>query len=329
MKTCTSAQLADILALPAFGPGSRKGQTMDDQTAKLQADLLAKTGMLVEALPFMRRYSEQTLVIKFGGHAMGEADYVSAFAADIALLDQVGARPVVVHGGGPQIGAMLKKLEIESEFIDGLRVTDEATISVVEMVLAGGINKALVAAIARAGGRAVGISGKDGGLITARKLMATARTAGSAIEEAIDLGFVGEPDHVDTEVLDALNAANLIPVVAPVGSDAGGETYNINADTAAGAIAAALGATRMLMLTDVAGVLDKSGELITELTVSQAEALIRDGTVSGGMIPKVETCINAVLGGAEAAVIMDGRAPHALLVELFTEHGMGTMIRAD
>ena len=302
---------------------------MDDHTAKLQADLLAKTGMLVEALPFMRRYSGQTLVVKFGGHAMGEADYVSAFAADIALLDQVGARPVVVHGGGPQIGAMLKKLEIESQFVDGLRVTDEATISVVEMVLAGGMNKALVAAVARAGGRAVGISGKDGGLITARKLMATAKTAGSAIEEAIDLGFVGEPDHVDTRVLDALNAANLIPVVAPVGSDAAGETYNINADTAAGAIAAALGATRMLMLTDVAGVLDTDGNLITDLTVSQAEALIRDGTVSGGMIPKVETCINAVLGGAEAAVIMDGRAPHALLVELFTEHGMGTMIRAD
>ena len=296
---------------------------MDDNISTLQSDLLEKTGMLVEALPFMRRYSDQTLVVKFGGHAMGEADYVSAFAADIALLDQVGARPVVVHGGGPQIGAMLKKLQIESKFIDGLRVTDEATISVVEMVLAGGINKALVAAIAQAGGRAVGISGKDGGLITARKLMATAKTEGSAIEEAIDLGFVGEPDHVDTGVLDALNAAKLIPVVAPVGSDGSGETYNINADTAA------LGATRMLMLTDVAGVLDSDGNLITDLTVSQAEALIRDGTVSGGMIPKVETCINAVLGGAEAAVIMDGRAPHALLVELFTEHGMGTMIRAD
>ena len=302
---------------------------MDDKSSTLQSTLLEKTGMLVEALPFMRRYSGQTIVIKFGGHAMGEADYVSAFAADIALLDQVGARPVVVHGGGPQIGEMLKKLQIESDFIDGLRVTDEATISVVEMVLAGGINKALVAAIARAGGRAVGISGKDGGLITARKLMATAKTEGSAIEEAIDLGFVGEPAHVDTSVLEALNAANLIPVVAPVGSDAGGETYNINADTAAGAVAAALGATRMLMLTDVTGVLDKDGELITELTVSQAEALIRDGTVSGGMIPKVETCINAVLGGAEAAVIMDGRAPHALLVELFTEHGMGTFIKAD
>ena len=302
---------------------------MDDKSSTLQSTLLEKTGMLVEALPFMRRYSGQTIVVKFGGHAMGEADYVSAFAADIALLDQVGARPVVVHGGGPQIGEMLKKLQIESNFIDGLRVTDEATISVVEMVLAGGINKALVAAIAKAGGRAVGISGKDGGLITARKLMAMAKTEGSAIEEAIDLGFVGEPAHVDTSVLEALNAANLIPVVAPVGCDVGGETYNINADTAAGAVAAALGATRMLMLTDVAGVLHKDGTLITELTVSQAEALIRDGTVSGGMIPKVETCINAVLGGAEAAVIMDGRAPHALLVELFTEHGMGTIIKAD
>jgi acetylglutamate kinase len=302
---------------------------MDDTPSSLQSRLIERTGMLVEALPFMRRYSEQTIVVKFGGHAMGEAEYVASFAADIALLDQVGARPVVVHGGGPQIGEMLNKLQIESNFVDGLRVTDEATISVVEMVLAGGINKALVAAIAGAGGRAVGISGKDGGLIRARKLLAKSRTEGSAIEQAIDLGFVGEPEQINTDVLDALNAGNLIPVVAPVGSDAAGETYNINADTAAGAIAAALGATRMLMLTDVAGVLDKDGELITELTVSQAEALIRDGTVSGGMIPKVETCINAVLGGAEAAVIMDGRAPHALLVELFTEHGMGTIINAD
>jgi len=302
---------------------------MDDTSSSLQSKLIERTGMLVEALPFMRRYSEQTIVVKFGGHAMGETEYVAAFAADIALLDQVGARPVVVHGGGPQIGEMLAKLEIESNFVDGLRVTDEATISVVEMVLAGGINKALVAAIARAGGRAVGISGKDGGLIRARKLLGKSRTEGSAIEQAIDLGFVGEPEQINTDVLDALNVGNLIPVVAPVGSDAAGETYNINADTAAGAIAAALGATRMLMLTDVAGVLDKEGELITELTVSQAESLIRDGTVSGGMIPKVETCINAVLGGAEAAVIMDGRAPHALLVELFTEHGMGTIIKAD
>lgn len=306
-----------------------KAMTMEKSADQMQVDLLAKTGMLIEALPFMRRYSGKTILIKFGGHAMGKADYVNAFAADIALLDQVGARPVVVHGGGPQIGDMLKKLQIESSFIDGLRVTDEATISVVEMVLAGGINKALVAAIAGAGGRAVGVSGKDGGLLTARKLMAVAKASDSAIQQAVDLGFVGEPSHVDVTVLNALMQHHLIPVVAPVGSGEDGKTYNINADTAAGAIAAALNATRMLMLTDVSGVLDKNGKLISSLTISQAEALIHDGTVSGGMIPKVKTCIDAVQGGAEGAVIMDGRAPHALLVELFTEHGMGTMITAD
>ena len=303
-----------------------KAMKMENSADQMQVDLLAKTGMLIEALPFMRRYSGKTILIKFGGHAMGEADYVNAFAADIALLDQVGARPVVVHGGGPQIGEMLKKLQIESSFIDGLRVTDEATVSIVEMVLAGGINKALVAAIAGAGGRAVGVSGKDGGLITARKLMAVAKASDSAIQQAVDLGFVGEPSHVDVTVLNALMQHHLIPVVAPVGSGEDGKTYNINADTAAGAIAAALNATRMLMLTDVTGVLDQNGKLISSLTISQAEALIHNGTISGGMIPKVKTCIDAVQGGAEGAVIMDGRAPHALLVELFTEHGMGTMI---
>ena len=301
---------------------------MENTADQMQIDLLAKTGMLVEALPFMRRYSDKTILIKFGGHAMGKADYVNAFASDIALLDQVGARPVVVHGGGPQIGEMLTKLKIESNFIDGLRVTDEATISVVEMVLAGGINKALVAAIASAGGRAVGVSGKDGGLITARKLMAVAKSSDSAIQKAVDLGFVGEPANIDVTVLDALMMHNLIPVVAPVGSGEDGKTYNINADTAAGAISAALNAKRMLMLTDVKGVQDKDGNLIPSLTISQAEALILDGTVSGGMIPKVETCIEAVQGGAEGAVIMDGRVPHSLLIELFTEHGMGTIITA-
>ena len=306
-----------------------KAMKMENSADQMQVDLLAKTGMLIEALPFMRRYSGKTILIKFGGHAMGKADYVNAFAADIALLDQVGARPVVVHGGGPQIGEMLKKLQIESSFIDGLRVTDEATISIVEMVLAGGINKALVAAIAGAGGRAVGVSGKDGGLITARKLMAVAKASDSAIQQAVDLGFVGEPSHVDVTVLNALMQHHLIPVVAPVGGGEDGKTYNINADTAAGAIAAALNATRMLMLTDVTGVLDQNGKLISSLTISQAEALIHNGTVSGGMIPKVKTWIDAVQGGAEGAVIMDGRAPHALLVELFTEHGMGTMITAD
>ena len=301
---------------------------MEDTANQAQIDLLAKTGMLVEALPFMRRYSGKTILIKFGGNAMGKADYVSAFASDIALLDQVGACPVVVHGGGPQIGEMLQKLQIESSFVNGLRVTDEATISVVEMVLAGSINKALVAAIASAGGRAVGVSGKDGGLITARKLIAVTKTSDSAIEQAVDLGFVGEPVKIDVTVLNALMTHNLTPVVAPVGCGEDGKTYNINADTAAGAIAAALNAKRMLMLTDVVGVLDKNGDLISNLTISEAKGLIYDGTVSGGMIPKLETCIGAVQGGAEGAVIMDGRAPHALLVELFTEHGMGTIITA-
>ena len=306
-----------------------KAMKMENSADQMQVDLLAKTGMLIEALPFMRRYSGKTILIKFGGHAMGKADYVNAFAADIVLLDQVGAKPVVVHGGGPQIGEMLKKLQIESSFIDGLRVTDEATVSIVEMVLAGGINKALVAAIAGAGGRAVGVSGKDGGLITARKLMAMAKASDSAVQQAVDLGFVGEPSHVDVTVLNALMQHHLIPVVAPVGGGEDGKTYNINADTAAGAIAAALNATRLLMLTDVTGVLDQSGKLISSLTIRQAEALIHNGTISGGMIPKVKTCIDAVQGGAEGAVIIDGRAPHALLVELFTEHGMGTMITAD
>ncbi len=301
---------------------------MENTADQMQIDLLAKTGMLVEALPFMRRYSGKTILIKFGGHAMGKADYVNAFASDIALLDQVGACPVVVHGGGPQIGEMLTKLKIESNFVDGLRVTDEATISVVEMVLAGGINKALVAAIACAGGCAVGVSGKDGGLITARKLMAVAKSSDSAIQKAVDLGFVGEPANIDVTVLDALMKHSLIPVVAPVGNGEDGKTYNINADTAAGAIAAALSAKRLIMLTDVTGVQDKDGKLIPSLTISQAEALILDGTVLGGMIPKVKTCIEAVLGGAEGAVIMDGRVPHALLIELFTEHGMGTIITA-
>jgi len=302
---------------------------MDKIAPIAEQDLLAKTGMLVEALPYMRRYSGKTILIKFGGHAMGKADYVNAFAADIALLDQVGAAPIVVHGGGPQIGDMLSRLKIESNFIDGLRVTDEATISVVEMVLAGGINKALVAAIAKAGGRAVGVSGKDGGLITARKLLASAKSSDSAIQQAVDLGFVGEPSHVDTTVLKALMAHHLIPVVAPVGSGEDGNTYNINADTAAGAIGAALAAKRLLMLTDVEGVLDPDGKLIESLTVTEARKCIKNGTITGGMIPKVETCIMAIENDVEGAVILDGRVPHAILLEIFTEHGAGTLILPD
>ena len=290
-----------------------------ENTMQEQADSwLEKAGLLIEALPFMRRYAGKAITIKFGGHAMGEQAFVDSFAADMVLLRQVGTKPVIVHGGGPQIGSMLNRLEIESNFVDGLRVTDEATISVVEMVLAGGINKALVAAIAKAGGQAVGISGKDANLIKARKL------SGSA-----DLGYVGEPDSVDITVIKALMDHDLMPVVAPTGLGDDGMTYNINADTAAGAVAGAMGATRLLMLSDVAGILDKDGALIHHVNLQGARALIADGAVSGGMIPKVETCIKAVEEGAEAAVIMDGRAPHAVLVELFTEHGIGTLITKD
>ncbi len=288
---------------------------------------LEKAGTLVEALPYMRRYAGQPVVVKFGGHAMGEQAYIDAFAADMMLLRQVGARPVVVHGGGPQIGAMLKRLEIESNFVDGLRITDESTISIVEMVLAGGINKALVAAINSAGGRAVGISGKDGNLLEAEKLTHK-MTNDAGAETQIDLGFVGYPAQVNPDVVNALVEADMIPVIAPTGLGSDGKTYNINADTAAGAVAGAMGATRLLMLTDVAGVKDKDGNLISELTISQARDLISDGTVSGGMIPKLETCIDAVESGAEAAVILDGRTLHAVLVELFTEHGIGTLITA-
>ncbi|MGC6536302.1 MAG: acetylglutamate kinase [Candidatus Puniceispirillaceae bacterium] len=281
---------------------------------------LEKAGLLIEALPFMRRYAGKPITVKFGGHAMGEQAFVDSFAADMVLLRQVGTMPVIVHGGGPQIGSMLSRLEIESSFVNGLRVTDEATISVVEMVLSGGINKALVAAIAKAGGQAVGISGKDGNLITAQKL--------SANDDA-DLGYVGAPKQVDITVIQALMAQDLLPVVAPIGLGDDGMTYNINADTAAGAIAGAIGASRLLMLSDVAGIQDKNGKLIEHINLSKAADLIKDGTVSGGMIPKLETCMKAVEDGAEAAVIMDGRAPHAVLVELFTEHGIGTLITKD
>ena len=286
-----------------------------------------RTGTLIEALPFMHQYSNKTIVIKFGGNAMSAKGFLGDFAIDIALVDQVGAHPVVVHGGGPQIGAMLDRLQIKSDFVDGLRVTDEATISIVEMVLAGGLNKSLVAAIAKAGGDAVGISGKDAKLITARKVKAQRKSDKSSIKGTIDLGFVGEPQAIDTRVLDALNAAALVPVVAPIGADAAGNTYNVNADKAAGSISIAMKAARLLMLTDVPGVLDKKGKLIPELTVRETKKLIKNGTISGGMIPKVETCVDAVENGVEGAAIIDGRVPHALLVELFTEHGDGTMIR--
>ncbi len=290
--------------------------------------LLNKAETLTEALPYMQRYAGQTFVIKYGGHAMGDPEAARDFAEDVVLLKAVGINPVVVHGGGPQIGAMLKKLGVESSFVDGLRVTDAETAKVAEMVLSGAINKELVSWIAQAGGKAVGISGKDGGFVIAEKAQRTTRDPDSNIERAVDLGFVGEPKHIDRTILDTLSAAGMIPVVAPIGVDEAGQTYNINADTMAGAIAAAMGAARLFLLTDVAGVLDKEGELLTDLTPSQIGALRADGTVTGGMIPKLETCIHAVEGGAEAAVILDGRVPHVTLLEIFTQRGAGTLVHA-
>ena len=294
-----------------------------------RTEWLAKAGILTEALPFMRRYAGQTIVIKYGGHAMGDDALARVFASDVVLLKQVGLHPIIVHGGGPQIGSMLERLAIKSEFIDGLRVTDKATVEIVEMVLSGQINKQIVAAITDAGGRAIGLSGKDGGLIGATKLLRTKRDPDSNIEKVLDLGFVGEPTAVDPHILNVLASSDFIPVIAPIGIGVDGETYNINADTAAGAIAVATRATRLLMLTDVEGVLDKNGELIQEMSVTDAHERRADGTLTGGMIPKVETCVDAIVGGVEGAVIVDGRAPHAILLEIFTEHGSGTMIRRD
>ena len=290
--------------------------------------MLAKAETLVEALPYLQRYAGQTFVVKYGGHAMGDPDLAHDFAEDVVLLKAVGINPVVVHGGGPQIGAMLGKLGVESRFVDGLRVTDKATAEVAEMVLSGAINKEIVSWVAGAGGKAIGISGKDGGLVTARKVERTTRDPGSNIEQAVDLGFVGEPQAVDTKVIKTISDAGMIPVIAPIAVGEDGETYNINADTMAGAIAAALGAARLFLLTDVAGVLDKGGKLLTDLKPRDIAALQADGTISGGMIPKLQTCIHAVEAGCEAAVVLDGRVPHAMLLEIFTSRGAGTLIRA-
>ncbi len=282
---------------------------------------------LAKALPFLRRYAGATIVVKYGGHAMGEETLAEQFAADIALLKHVGINPVVVHGGGPQINAMLKRLAIQSSFVDGLRVTDAAMVEVVEMVLAGTVNKYVAGLITKAGALAVGICGKDGGLVRAKKLERTKRDPNSNIERVLDLGFVGEPVEIDIRVIHALTGGGLIPVIAPVALGVDGQTYNINADTVAGAIAGALQATRLLMLTDVAGVLDADKKLIPEMTVAQVEAGIASGMISGGMIPKVETCVHAIRDGARGAVILDGRVPHACLLELFTDAGPGTIIR--
>jgi len=302
---------------------------MSDELPKIQIAPNDHARLLSEALPYIRRHAGATFVVKYGGHAMGEEALARSFASDVVMLKHLGINPIVVHGGGPQIGAMLDRLKIRSSFVDGLRVTDAATVEVVEMVLAGSINKEISAYINQAGGLAVGLSGKDGNLIQATKLRRTQRDPESNIEKILDLGFVGEPSTITTHILEVLQKTDVIPVIAPIGVGSRGETYNINADTAAGAVAEAVGAKRLLLLTDVAGVLDDMGRLIPKMTAERANALIRSGTIKGGMIPKVETCLKAVQGGVGASVIIDGRVPHALLLELFTEHGAGTLIGAE
>ena len=282
--------------------------------------------ILMKALPYMLRYDEAIIVVKYGGHAMGDEEKGRDFARDMVLLEQSGVNPVVVHGGGPQIGMMLEKLGIKSQFSGGLRITDKATVEIVEMVLAGAINKQIVGTINAQGGRAIGLCGKDGNMVTARKVTRSVSGNGSDVEDVVDLGFVGEPDKVDTTVLEQILGRELIPVLAPVAQGANGDTYNINADTFAGAIAGALGAKRLLFLTDVPGVLDKDKNLIKELKVDEIRGLIADGTITGGMIPKVETCIYAIEKGVEGVVILDGKIPHAVLIELLTDHGAGTLI---
>ena len=293
---------------------------------KIDEKLLLKIGTLSEALPYMREFAGDTFVIKYGGSAMGNEQLAQDFAEDIVLLKQVGINPIVVHGGGPQIGKMLEKLKIHSEFIDGLRVTDKATVEIVEMVLCGSINKQIVTEINMAGGLAVGLSGKDGGLIKAKKLQKTHRKTDSNIEKILDLGFVGEPVHINPDILTVFEESHVIPVIAPIGVSDRGETYNINADSVAGAIAGALAARKLIMLTDVPGVLNKKGDLIGKLSVSEAKRLIKSGVIKGGMIPKVETCLSALDKNVEAAHILDGRIPHVLLLEIFTEGGAGTML---
>lgn len=299
---------------------TEKDQDQEGGTKRREAmrrHWLSTAKTLQEALPYILNYDKQNVVIKFGGNAMINDELATSFAHDMVLLKQIGVNPIVVHGGGPQIGKMLEQLNIETEFVDGLRVTDQATVNVVEMILAGSINKSIVTAINQAGGKAIGLSGKDGNLLIAEKTLS---------RSGKDIGFVGEPKKVNPDILETFKDSDVIPVIAPVGIGEHGETYNINADTAAGAIAAAVDAKRLLMLTDIAGVLNKEGQLITNVSASEAETMMDDGTISGGMIPKIQTCLNAVANGVEAAVIMDGRFPHTVILELFTEHGTGTLI---
>jgi acetylglutamate kinase len=296
-----------------------KGEALTSATAQTQARILA------EALPHMQRYDRQTVVVKFGGHAMGDAELSAAFARDIVLLKQSGVNPIVVHGGGPQIANMLKRLQLKSEFVQGLRVTDKPTVEVVEMVLSGLINKDIVTAINRQGGKAVGISGKDANLMVARKITEMPHPE-SNLMQAVDIGYVGDPAEVNPHIVEVISSSDLIPVIAPVGISREGETLNINADTFASALAARMKAKRLLLLTDVAGVLTGEGKLIEQLSIEEARKLIREGVITGGMIPKVEGCIEVVEAGVEAVVIIDGRVPHCVLLELFTEHGVGTLV---
>ena len=286
-----------------------------------------KARILAEALPHLIRYDDEFVIVKFGGHAMGDQALADAFAKDIVYLKLSGINPIVVHGGGPQIAAMLKKLEIKSDFVHGLRVTDKPTVEVVEMVLAGAINKEIVSAINRQGGKAVGISGKDANLMIAKKITEMPDPE-SNIMKAVDIGYVGDPIEVNPYIIEMISKSDLIPVIAPIGATREGETLNINADTFASALAARMRAKRLLLLTDVAGVLDKDKNLISDLTIEEARAMIRNGTITGGMIPKIEGCIEVVEAGVEAVAIIDGRVPHCVLLELFTEHGVGTIVRS-
>jgi len=300
-----------------------------EKSRAMKRDWVATARTLSEALPYLQRYDGQTVLIKFGGHAMGDDAAMARFARDIVLMKQCNVHPIVVHGGGPQIGEMLKRLGVQSEFVDGLRVTDKQTVDVVEMVLAGSINKRIVTQINQQGGKAVGLSGKDGNLIVCEKALKTKKDPDSNIERVLDLGFVGEPVEINPLVLETIVRSDLIPVIAPVGVGRHGESYNINGDTAAGALAGAMKVARLLLLTDVEGVKDRDGDVLTDLTPESCKRLIDEGVISGGMIPKVETSLDAIAKGVGAAVILDGRAPHACLLELFTAHGAGTLIRSE
>jgi acetylglutamate kinase len=315
----TRAQSAAHEATPKTGGETAAGREPSPLSAQAHARLLA------EALPYMQRYSRQTVVVKFGGHAMGDAQLAADFAQDIVLLKQSGVNPIVVHGGGPQIAGMLKRLQLKSEFVHGLRVTDKPTVEVVEMVLAGLINKDIVTAINRIGGKAVGISGKDADLMIAKKITEMPDPE-SNLMKAVDIGYVGDPVEINPHIVNVIAESDLIPVIAPVAISREGETLNVNGDTFASALAARMRAKRLLLLTDVAGVLDKDKKLIGRLSIGEARALIRDGTIRDGMIPKVEGCIEVVEAGVEGVTILDGRVPHCVLLELFTKHGVGTLV---